>query len=136
MSGTPDPSALDRLEEDHEVRVSYTSSRSGNEVTRSGPVNHTKESDDSKPIVYIHDGEKEPFKHTYVVLTSSVTAGGDPCIAAFSLTAEPDGLEWESGPDLSTTYSFKMKPERTTLLGVVTKLVRTDGPSRYVLGES
>jgi hypothetical protein len=117
------------LEPGDEVRVDYRSKRSGNVIEREGEVAHTEQTADAEPLVYIHDEERGFFSHTFVVLSKGETKSGDDCIAAISLTTEPE-TDADQRPKVSTVYPVEHAVSHVSTLGVVKKVIRyTPGAS-------
>jgi hypothetical protein len=116
---------LSGLEEGQEVRIYYRSSRSGNEVDREGAVSEIIEPDDGL-LVRVHTGNPEPLKHVYVAMMYAESKDGEERVHAFSQTTEPEGMDWEDGPDLGRVYTLHYEITRNTYLGPVDRVVRTD----------
>lgn len=123
---------LSRFEVGNDVRVFYRSQRSGNEVDREGTVSEVIEADDG-PVVRVHTGEPEPFKHIYMALTEAESKDGEVRVHAFSQTTEPDGMDWEDGPDLGMSYVLQFSISRNTYLGPVDRVVRTDSSTPIMM---
>jgi len=115
---------LSGLEEDNEVRLFYLSQRSGNEVKREGTVSSVIE-DDEKRIVRVHAGNPEPLKHKFVSVMEATTESGREGVFAWSQTATAE-MPFDGAPKVGKPYSVKFEFSRTSILGEVDRIVRTD----------
>lgn len=129
VTETDDPPDLERLEPGHEVRVTYVSDRSGNEVDRTGVVASTGHTDAGRRLVRVHTEEKHPLKHVYVALLEVETDDGDEYVGAWSLTAQADRDGVDEPPKVGKTYRYRLTPERTSFLGLTDRVVRQGGPT-------
>lgn len=122
------------LEEGDEVRIFYKSERSGNEVSREGRVELVREGDGER-IVYIHTEKKEPLKQVYAALMEAETTSGRDVVAAYSVTAEPDELPFDDHPELGDTYTFTMDVARSSILGVVDRIVSLNTSTNFLIAD-
>lgn len=115
------------------ARVSYTSERSGNEVSRSGTVARVVR-DGGAAMPWLLTGENGPAKNTYAVVV--YRPDGDPgADAVVSVTA---GLSIAGGPPMpDEPLEAEYETTRRTVLGPLVSLERTaagggeqrDGPA-------
>lgn len=132
MTETEQLPDLSRMEEGNEYTVYYRSQRSGNEVDRTGTVTTAIETDDG-PIIRLHTEQRDCYKHTYVALTEAETKSGDDCVAAYSMTVEADPPNGGDPPTLGEAYVVQFESARTSLLGIVDRVVREDGPGPFLV---
>lgn len=114
------------LEPGDEVEVTYTSSRSGNEVERDGEVEKIGHlANDGDPVVHIYEESPARHKHQYIALVDS----GD-ITAAVSVTAEPELSGFGDRPRLGRTYSASLEVVRKSVLGAVESMVVVSGGAK------
>lgn len=123
MVDTDDPPDLTRLDDGDEVRVYYTSQRSGNEVDRTGEVAFTTPGDDGT-LYWVHTEQRDTLKHQYVVLYTAETEGGDPAVAALSVTVRGDEPNDGDPPKPGASFVVQFTVERTSHLGVVDRVMK------------
>ena len=125
MVDTDDPPDLSELEQGDDARVYYRSRRSGNEVDRRGEFVFTTRNDaDSGPFYWVHTEQRDTLKHQYVVLHATETKSGDPAVAAYSVSVGAEQPN-EGGPvEPGTTFAVTFGVERTSLLGVVDRVMK------------
>lgn len=116
--------AIGELEKGHTARVEYISKRSKNPVEREGEVAEVKKSEKGNPMVYIHDEKKGFFRHTFVALVHAVTTEGNRCIAAVSISTEPEVAQPDEPPKLGRSYRVTHSVARRQTLGVVDSVIR------------
>lgn len=117
-----------RLEEGNEATAYYTSKRSGNEVSKTGTVTYVADT-----FVRLHVEQRDCLKHSYLALIEAELKSGDDCIAAYSMTVEAEPPNGGDPPKLGNTYTVVFESTRTTLLGVVDRVVREDGPGPFLM---
>lgn len=133
MSDEENPD-LSEFEEGNEIRVTYRSQRSGNEVDRKGIVSAIFENDDG-PVVRVHTEERNPLKHTFVAMSEAESKDGEVRVHAWSQTLEPEGLDWENGPSLARSYVLAFEVSRSSYLGPVRDITRTDRSGNYIMAD-
>lgn len=124
---------LSRMDVGEEYTVYYRSQRSGNEVDRTGTVTSAFEIDGGDHIIRLHDEQRGCYKHTYIALTENETKSGDGCVSAHSLTLEAAPPNGGDPPALGESYVVKFEPARNSVLGIVDRVVREDGPGPFLL---
>jgi len=124
---------LSKIQVGHEVTAYYASQRSGNEVDRTGTVTAAMKREDGGNLIRYHVEQRDCFKHSYVALTETELASGEEAVAAFSLTAEADPPEGGDPPTLAKMYMVEYESVRTSLLGIVDRVVREDGPGPHLV---
>lgn len=134
MSDEDHPPDLSRLKEGYEITAYYRSMRSGNEVDRGGEVTAVKETEKGHfARVYIE--QRDCFKHQYMALADATTDRDEDVVAAYSITAEaePPAANEDNPPILGRMYPVRFEPERTSILGIVDRIVREDGPGPFLV---
>lgn len=112
------------LDEGDDVRITYTSQRSGNEVTIEGPVTEVFTTEDDNDVVHVHRERKNPLKHSYVALVPAELDDGERVVGAVSVTCEatvPDE------PRIDAVYTVKFENVRESTLGVVKSCWKQSG---------
>ena len=129
--GEDDLPDISGLEPGNEVRVFYRSQRSGNEVDREGTVSAVVESE-GKRIVRVHTGNPEPLKYVFMGIIQSETESGREGVFAFSQTATAE-MPFDGAPKVGKPYLVKFEFSRTSILGEVDRIVRTDRSSPIMM---
>lgn len=123
MPDTDDPPDLSRLELGDELRVYYTSKRSGNEVDRKGELTHTNQTEDDT-LYWVHTEQRSPLKHQYVVLGAAKLESGEEVVAAHSVTLAAESPNDGDPPAPGASYMVHFSADRMSLLGVVDRIMR------------
>jgi len=117
------PPEITTLDPGDDVTVYYRSSRSGNEVSRTGMMAFTTVVDDSE-FYWVHTDKTESLKHQYIILYESETEDGDPVVLVTSATVtadEPnDGDPVKPGKYHTITFSI----DRKSHLGLCSRVMK------------
>lgn len=124
---------LSRLEVGNEYTVYYSSQRSGNEVDRTGTVTTNFETEEGDQLVRLHEEQRDCYKHSVVALMEATNSSGDDVVGAYSLTLEAEPPNGDDPVRLGETYTVRFETSRTSLLGIVDRVVREDGPGPYLV---
>ena len=118
-----EPPDLSRLEVGDTVTVYYRSERSGNEVRRKGEVRDTSQVGDSR-MIWVHNGQRAPFKHQYVTLIEVEAKDGGQAVAAQSVTVSADPPNDGDPPAPGSSFRVAFTLGRTSFLGLVDRIMR------------
>ncbi len=118
----PNVPDIRELEPGDTARIFYTSKRSGNEVEREGEVAELRESSSGEPLVYVHEEQDGFFDHSYVGLVKTETTEGEDCIAAISVSTEPN-TNADERPSIGSNHPVIHSIGRKQTLGIAHKVV-------------
>lgn len=132
MTDSPPPD-ISGMEPGNEYTVYYRSARSGNELDRTGTVTDVGEHDHPGRVVWLHEERRGCLDHAYLLVSEAETEDGEDCVACFSMTVSADTPTDDDPPKPGQVYTVRFESGRTTLLGMVDRVVREDGPGPMLL---